>query len=69
MRGPLGFVFVQVLNMMTKKAIPEHCPITEEGLQYYLDSMPTVSSRRVVDLVTETILESRFATECEREFW
>lgn len=48
MRGPLGFFFVQVLNMMTKKVIPEHCPITDEGLQYYLDSMPTVRSRRAM---------------------
>jgi hypothetical protein len=36
MRGPLGFVAVQVLNMMIKKVIPEHCPITDEGLQHYL---------------------------------
>lgn len=48
MRGPLGFFFVQVLNMMTKRVIPEHCPITDEGLQYYLDSMPTVRSRRAM---------------------
>jgi haloalkane dehalogenase len=48
MRGPLGFVFVQMLNMMTRKVIPEHCPITEEGMQYYLDSMPTVRSRRAM---------------------
>jgi haloalkane dehalogenase len=48
MRGPLGFVFVQMLNMMTKKVIPEHCPITDEGMQYYLDSMPTVRSRRAM---------------------
>ncbi len=48
MRGPLGFFFVQVLNMMTKKVIPEHCPITDEGLQYYLDSMPTIRSRRAM---------------------
>lgn len=48
MRGPLGFFFVQVLNMMTKKVIPEHCPITPEGLQHYLDSMPTVRSRRAM---------------------
>ena len=48
MRGPLGFFFVQVLNMMTKKVIPEHCPITEEGLQYYLDAMPTIRSRRAM---------------------
>lgn len=48
MRGPLGFFFVQVLNMMTKKVIPEHCPITDEGLQYYLDAMPTIRSRRAM---------------------
>lgn len=48
MRGPAGFFFVQVLNMMVKKVIPEHCPITDEGLQYYLDAMPTVRSRRAM---------------------
>lgn len=48
MRGPLGFFFVQVMNLMTKKVIPEHCPITEEGMQYYLDSMPTIRSRRAM---------------------
>lgn len=48
MRGPLGFFFVQVLNMMTKKVIPEHCPITEEGLRHYLDAMPTIRSRRAM---------------------
>jgi haloalkane dehalogenase len=48
MRGPLGFFFVQVMNMMTKKVIPEHCPITPEGLQHYLDAMPTVRSRRAM---------------------
>lgn len=48
MRGPLGYFFVQVLNMMVKKLIPEHCPITEEGLQHYLDAMPTVRSRRAM---------------------
>jgi haloalkane dehalogenase len=48
MRGPLGFFFVQVMNMMTKKVIPEHCPITPEGLQHYLDSMPTIRSRRAM---------------------
>jgi haloalkane dehalogenase len=48
MRGPLGFFFVQVMNMMVKKVIPEHCPITQKGLQHYLDSMPTVRSRRAM---------------------
>lgn len=48
MRGPLGFFFVQVLNMMVKKLIPEHCPITDEGLRYYLDTMPTIRSRRAM---------------------
>lgn len=48
MRGPMGFLFVQVLNMMVKKVIPEHCPITKEGMQHYLDSMPTIRSRRAM---------------------
>ncbi len=48
MRGPMGFFFVQMLNMMIKKVIPEHCPITDEGMKYYLDSMPTIRSRRAM---------------------
>jgi haloalkane dehalogenase len=48
MRGPAGFVFVQVMNMTTKKLIPQHCPITDEGMQYYLESTPTVRSRRAI---------------------
>src|SRR5258706_9864884 len=48
MRGPLGFVFVQVLNLMIKKLIPEYCAITDEGMRYYLDSTPTVRSRRAM---------------------
>jgi haloalkane dehalogenase len=48
MRGPLGFFFVQVLNMMVKQVIPEHCPITDDGLRHYLDAMPTVRSRRAM---------------------
>jgi haloalkane dehalogenase len=46
MRGPAGFVAVQVFNILTKKLIPQHCPITDDGMQYYLDSAPTVRSRR-----------------------
>lgn len=48
MRGPLGFFFVQVMNMMIKKVIPEHCSITDEGLNYYLNSVPTIKSRRAM---------------------
>lgn len=48
MRGPLGFLFVQVFNMMMKKLIPEHCPITKEGMRYYLNSVPTIRSRRAM---------------------
>lgn len=48
MRGPMGYLFVQVMNMMIKKLIPEHCPITDEGLKYYLDSVPTIRSRRAM---------------------
>ena len=48
MRGPLGYLVVQAMNMMTKKLIPEFCPITEEGMQYYLDSTLTMGSRRAI---------------------
>lgn len=48
MRGPAGFVAVQVFNIMTKKVIPQHCPITADGLRYYLDSTPTIRSRRAL---------------------
>jgi len=48
MRGPLGFFFVQAMNMMMKKVIPEHCAIMDEGMRYYLDSVPTVRSRRAM---------------------
>ena len=46
MRGPMGYVAVQVFNMMVKKFIPDNCPINEEGHQFYLDAMPTIKSRR-----------------------
>jgi haloalkane dehalogenase len=48
MRSPLGFVFNQVLNMMTKKLIPENCPISTESLDYYVASNPTIRSRRAM---------------------
>lgn len=48
MRGPAGFIAVQIFNIMMKKLIPEHCPITDEGMQYYLDCAPTVRSRRAI---------------------
>lgn len=48
MRGSLGYFFVQVMNMMIRQVIPEHCPITPDGMQHYLDSMPTVRSRRAM---------------------
>jgi haloalkane dehalogenase len=46
MRSPAGFVAVQMFNMLTKKLIPQHCPITNDGMQYYLSSTPTLRSRR-----------------------
>jgi hypothetical protein len=55
MRSPAGFLAVQVFNLLTKRLIPEHCPITDDGMQYYLKSTPSV--RRVADLVSETIRE------------
>ena len=60
MRGPLGFFFVQVANMMMKKVIPEHCEITEEGMQQYLAAVPTVRSRRaMLELIRQNPLHGK----------
>ena len=48
MRSPLGYVFTQVLNIMTKKLIPEHCPISPDSLNYYINSCPTIRSRNAM---------------------
>lgn len=48
MRSPLGFVMVQVMNMMVKKLIPQHCPISSEALRHYIEAFPTVGSRRAM---------------------
>jgi haloalkane dehalogenase len=48
MRSPLGFLMVQVMNMMIKKLIPQHCPISTEALRHYLDAFPTIRSRRAM---------------------
>ncbi|MBI5594682.1 MAG: haloalkane dehalogenase [Elusimicrobia bacterium] len=47
-RSPLGFVMVQVLNMMIKKLIPQHCPISPAALQRYIGAFPTISSRKAM---------------------
>lgn len=48
MRSPIGFVFTRVLNMMVNKLIPDHCPISDESLQYYKDSLPDFGSRKAM---------------------
>lgn len=48
MRSPFGYVFTQVFNIMTKKLIPEHCPISPDALNYYIDSCPTIASRKAI---------------------
>lgn len=48
MRSPLGFVMVQVLNMMVKKLIPEHCPMSAETMAAFLEPFPTIASRRAM---------------------
>ncbi len=48
MRTPLGFVMIQVMNFMTKKLIPQHCPISRESLDYYVRSSPTIASRKAM---------------------
>lgn len=48
MRSPFGYVFTQVFNIMTKKLIPEHCPISPESLNHYINSCPTIGSRNAL---------------------
>lgn len=48
MRSPLGFIMIQGLNMMIKKLIPQHCPISPEALRHYVDAVPTIGSRRAM---------------------
>lgn len=48
MRSPLGFIFTQVLNIMMKKLIPEHCPISPDALNHYIQSCPTIASRKAI---------------------
>ena len=48
MRTPLGKVFTQGMNILVNKIIPEHCPISDESLQYYRNSTPTYKSRKAI---------------------
>ncbi len=48
MRSPFGFLFSKVLNVMINKMIPDHCPISEQSLQYYRDSVPTYRDKRAI---------------------
>lgn len=48
MRSPLGYVMVQVFNMMVKKLIPEHCPMSPETMAAFLEPFPTIASRRAM---------------------
>jgi haloalkane dehalogenase len=48
MRTPLGFIMIQMMNFMTKKLIPQHCPISQDSLDYYVSSCPTIASRKAM---------------------
>ena len=48
MRSPIGFLFTRVMNMMVNKLIPDHCPISDESLQYYKDSLPGFATRKAM---------------------
>lgn len=48
MRSPVGFLMVQVMNMMVKRLIPQNCPISREALARYVEDLPTVRSRRAM---------------------
>jgi haloalkane dehalogenase len=48
MRTPVGFVMIQMMNYMTKKLIPQNCPISKESLDSYVGSFPTIASRKAM---------------------
>ena len=48
LRSPIGGLFSKGMNIMINKLIPQHCPISEESLQYYRESVPTYKARRAV---------------------
>jgi haloalkane dehalogenase len=48
MRSPIGGLFSKGLNLMVNKLIPEHCPISEDSLDYYRQSLPSFRSRRAL---------------------
>jgi len=48
MRSPLGYLFTQVFNIMIKKLIPDHCPISKDSLNHYIGAFPTIRSRNAV---------------------
>lgn len=48
MRSPVGSVLNQGFNIMTKKLIPEHCPISPDSLNHYINSFPTMGSRNAM---------------------
>lgn len=48
MRSPTGDLFSRGMNVMINKLIPEHCPISDESLQHYRDSLPIYRSRKAL---------------------
>ncbi len=48
MRSPLGFIMVQVMNMMINKLIPQYCPMSKETMDRYNAAFPTIASRRAM---------------------
>lgn len=47
-RGPAGFMFIQVMNQLTRRMIPRYCTIAPQALQHYIDACPTIRSRRAM---------------------
>jgi haloalkane dehalogenase len=48
MRSPLGGLFSKGMNLMINKLIPEHCPMSDESLDYYRQSLPTYRTRKAL---------------------
>jgi haloalkane dehalogenase len=47
-RGPMGFVLIQVMNQLTRRMLPRYCPISADALNHYINASPTIRSRRAM---------------------
>jgi haloalkane dehalogenase len=55
LRSPFGFVSLQLMNMLTRTMLPRYSSIGAQDLQHYIDSFPTVRSRRAMRMFTQLL--------------